>query len=149
MKKSGILNAQLLCELTKLRHKDKLLICDAGFPIPAGGNVVDISLVAGLPSLPQTLQAVVQELIFEDYAVMSAMPEKNPEYYRLVTELFQAQSHVEVPMDEFIALAQDVKLFIRTGELRPASNLMLTSASGTKPAVERYNVTLEQLPDNL
>ena len=142
MKKSGILNAQLLCELTRLRHKDKLVICDAGFPIPPGGNIVDISLVAGLPDFPQTLKAVVNELIFEDYVVFSVMQEKNPEYYRLLTGLFREQTHSEVSMDEFIALAKDAKLFIRTGELKPASNLLLTSASGTAAAVERFNVTM-------
>lgn len=143
MKKSGILNAQLLCELTRLRHTDKLVICDAGFPIPAGANVVDVSLVAGLPDFPQVLRAVVNELIFEDYMVFDVMKEKNPACYQLVTELFQAQSHSEVPMAQFLAAARDAKLFIRTGELRPASNLLLTSASGTQRAAELYNVTMD------
>ena len=146
MKKSGILNAQLLCELTKLRHGDKMMICDAGFPIPKGGNVVDVSLVAGLPSFPQTLEAVVNELVFESYAVMDVMAEKNPAYYRLTTELFPAQARAEVPMRALLDMAQDVKLFVRTGELRPASNLLLTSASGTQRAVEQYAVSLEAIP---
>ena len=143
MKKTGILNAQLLCELTKLRHKDKLVICDAGFPIPAGANVVDISLVAGLPSFLQTLRAVVNELIFEEYTVFDVMAEKNPEYYGVLQSLFREQAHSEVPMSEFLLRAADAKLFIRTGELKPASNLLLVSASGTQPAVERYNVEME------
>ena len=78
MKKSGILNAQLLSELTKLRHGDKLLICDAGFPIPVGGNVVDISLVGGIPDLPQTLKAVLNEMVFESYVIMNTLAEKKP-----------------------------------------------------------------------
>ena len=144
MKKSGILNAQLLFELTKLRHGDKLLICDAGFPIPVGGNVVDISLVGGIPDLPQTLKAVLNEMVFESYVIMNTLAEKNPEYYQLITQLFQAQTHVEVPMEEFIILAQDVKLFIRTGELRSASNLMLASASGTPQAVALYDISIKE-----
>ena len=143
MKKTGILNAQLLCELTKLRHQDKLVICDAGFPIPAGSNVVDISLVAGLPDFQQTLKAVVNELIFEEYVVFSVMQEKNPEYYQLLKRLFINQNSREVTMPEFIELAKEAKLFIRTGELTPASNLMLTSASGTEAACKKFDVTLE------
>ena len=143
MKKTGILNAQLLCELTKLRHQDKLVICDAGFPIPAGSNVVDISLVAGLPDFQQTLKAVVNELIFEEYVVFSVMQEKNPEYYQLLKRLFIKQNSREVTMPEFIELAKEAKLFIRTGELKPASNLMLTSASGTEAACKKFDVTLE------
>ena len=144
MKKSGILNAQLLSELTKLRHGDKLLICGAGFPIPVGGNVVDSALVGGIPDLPQTLKAVLNEMVFESYVIMNTLAEKNPEYYQLITQLFQAQTHVEVPMEEFIILAQDVKLFIRTGELRSASNLMLASASGTPQAVALYDISIKE-----
>ena len=143
MKKTGILNAQLLCELTKLRHKDKLVICDAGFPLPAEANVVDISLVAGLPNFLQTLQAVVNELIFEEYVVFDVMAEKNPAYYQVLQNLFREQAHREVSMDAFRELSADAKLFIRTGELKPASNLLLVSASGTQPAVERFNVHMD------
>ena len=85
----------------------------------------------------KTDRAVPKELVFD------VMKEKNPACYQLVTELFQAQSHTEVPMAQFLAAARDAKLFIRTGELRPASNLLLTSASGTQRAAELYNVTMD------
>ena len=143
MKKNGILNAQLLCELTKLRHTDKLVICDAGYPIPKGSSVVDVSLTEGIPSFEQTLRAVVNEIVVEEYTAFRAMEEKNADCYRLITELFKNQKSSFVTMPEFQKLAEDAKLFIRTGELRPASNLLLVSASGTKPAVEKFNVTME------
>lgn len=69
MKKRGILNAQLMSELTKLRHTDKMVICDAGFPIPKDATVVDVSLIAGVPTLPQVLKAVLNEIIVEEYAI--------------------------------------------------------------------------------
>ena len=50
MKKTGIFNVQLMMELTKLRHMDQFVICDAGFPVPKDANVVDVSLIAGVPS---------------------------------------------------------------------------------------------------
>lgn len=143
MKKNGILNAQLLCELTKLRHTDKFVICDAGFPIPAGGNVIDISLTAGIPSFEQTLRAVVNEIIVESYTAFAVMPEKNPDCYHLVSSLFHFQERTLVSMSEFLELSHDAKLFIRTGELRPASNLLLVSASGTQPAVEKFDVHMD------
>lgn len=142
MKKKGILNAQLLGELAKLRHTDKLVICDAGYPIPKDGNVVDVSLTEGVPSFEQTLRAVVNEMVLEEYVAFRVMQEKNPDCYRLVTELFRNQKSAFVTMPEFLELAKDAKLFIRTGELRPASNLLLVSASGTAPAVEKYNVVM-------
>ena len=60
------------------------------------------------------------------------MKEANPEYYDFVTEIFQAQEHHEADMDGFIAQAQDARLFIRTGELKPCSNILLTSATGVR-----------------
>lgn len=98
MKKTGILNAELMGELTKIRHKDKLVICDAGFPIPKGANVVDVSLVAGIPSMLQVLKAVLNEIIVEDYTVFDAMKEANPEYYIFLTGIFKAQNYHEADM---------------------------------------------------
>ena len=99
MKKAGILNAQLICELTKIRHKDKLVICDAGFPIPEGATVVDVSLVTGIPSMLQVLKAVLNELIVEDYTVFDKMKEANREYYDFVTGIFKVQPGFETDMD--------------------------------------------------
>lgn len=145
MKKAGILNAQLICELTKIRHKDKLVICDAGFPIPKGSTVVDVSLVAGIPSMLQVLKAVLNELIVEDYTVFDKMKEANREYYDFVTRIFKVQPGFETDMDGFIEQAKEVKLFIRTGELKPCSNIMLTSATGVKARCDAMDIHFDEI----
>lgn len=145
MKKAGILNAQLICELTKIRHKDKLVICDAGFPIPKGATVVDVSLVAGIPSMLQVLKAVLNELIVEDYTVFDKMKEVNREYYDFVTGIFKVQPGFETDMDGFIEQAKEAKLFIRTGELKPCSNIMLTSATGVKSRCDAMDIHFDEI----
>ena len=130
MKKSGILNAALLCELTKLRHMDKLVLCDAGYPIPQGANWVDVSLTAGIPTLMQTLRAVLNEFVFEEYTVFDMMKQYNPTYFEQIQSLMTKQKHGELSMDAFLERAKDAKLFVRTGELLPCSNILLISASG-------------------
>ena len=50
MKKSGIINAELMKALTLARHGHMITICDAGFPIPKGEDIIDLSLTAGIPS---------------------------------------------------------------------------------------------------
>ena len=145
MKKTGILNAELICELTKIRHKDKLVICDAGFPIPKGATVVDVSLVAGIPSMIQVLKAVLNEIIVEDYTVFDRMKEANKEYYDFITGIFKMQSHHEADMDGFIEQAKEAKLFIRTGELRPCSNIMLTSATGVKSRCDALDIRFDEI----
>lgn len=130
MKKGGLLNAQLMFELTKLRHCDKVVICDAGFPIPEGKTVVDVSLVAGIPSFMQVLKACLNEIIVEDYVIFDFMKEYNQETYDALQAMFVKQTHREVSMPEFVELSREAKLFVRTAEFKPASNILLTSASG-------------------
>jgi D-ribose pyranase len=130
MKKSGILNPYIMQGLTSLGHLDSVVICDAGFPIPKEANYVDISLIAGIPDFLQVLQAVLNEIIIEEYVVFDFMQKYNPKYYNEVQRLFKKQRVVECSMDDFRVRADAAKLFIRTGELLPASNIILVSASG-------------------
>lgn len=145
MKKTGILNAELSGELTKLRHLDCLVICDAGFPIPKGAQIVDISLIAGIPTFLQTLKAVLNELIFEEYYIFDFMEAANKEYFDTTTSLLAALKSNPISMDEFRSLSSHAKLFIRTGELRPASNILLVSASGVAGFCEQFNVICDMV----
>lgn len=145
MKKNGILNAQLICELTKLRHQDKFVICDAGFPIPEGANIVDVSLAAGIPDFMQVLKAVLNELIVEEYTVFDFMKDYNKDYYVQLHTFFKVQKCSEVSMPEFIERSKEAKLFIRTGELKPASNIMLMSATGVKEMNQELDVSFDRI----
>ena len=143
MKKNGILNAQLLGELTKLRHQDQLVICDIGFPIPKGSNVVDVSLVEGLPTFVQVLKAVLNEIIVEDYVIFDFMKQYNEEYYSFLKENLKNQTCSEVSMEAFVEASKAAKLFIRTGEPKPASNILLTSATGVRSMNEKLDVQFD------
>lgn len=143
MKKSGVLNAKLMYELTKLRHLDKLVICDAGFPIPKDATVVDVSLVEGIPTFMQTLKAVLNELIVEEYIIFDFMKVHNKEYYEKLKEMFVNQKSSEISMEDFIEVSKEAKLFIRTGELKPASNILLTSATGVREMNEALSISFD------
>ena len=54
MIKHTVINAELGYALATARHKDAIVICDANMPIPDGCNVIDVSLVRGVPTLVQT-----------------------------------------------------------------------------------------------
>ncbi len=143
MKKTGILNADLICELTKIRHLDKLVICDAGFPIPKGSTVVDVSLVEGIPTFMQTLKAVLNEIIVEAYVIFANMETANPEYYEQISGMFVNLACKKLPMAEFIEEAKEAKLFIRTGEFKPTSNIILTSATGVRAKNQIYDISFD------
>ena len=46
MKKHGILNAHLSMAIAAMGHSDKLVICDAGFPIPAHAEIIALTQAA-------------------------------------------------------------------------------------------------------
>lgn len=140
MKKGGILNAQLMYELTKLRHRDKMVICDVGFPIPKDATVVDVSLIDGVPDAMTTLKAVLNEIIVEEYAVSASMAERNPKYRQELKAIFQNQACKELAGQDFVDYTKDAKFFVRTGEFLPYSNILLVSASGVPSASSQFDV---------
>lgn len=140
MKKHGILNAQLEAELTKLRHQDRFAIVDMGFPIPEGRNWVDISFVPGTPDFMLVLKTILRELVVEEYTIFDDMEEYNNDLYTEVTSLLTKQDVHKVAMEEFIEQVKTAKLVIRTGEFKPCSNIILTSASGVQDAVDEFNI---------
>lgn len=132
MKKTGIINAQLMGELTRMRHRDKIMICDAGFPVPEGKTLVDVSLVAGLPTCDQVLKAICNEILIEDVVIPLRFEEFYPEFYEELKTKFANHVFTQMPVRDMVERAydKDVKLFIRTGEVRPMGNILLSSASG-------------------
>ena len=128
MKKFGIINARLIGELTDLKHMDTLVICDAGFPVPQNGNIIDLSLVNGIPTAIQVLEAVTKEIGFEEFAVFDDLETVNKEYFDIFEKLLPLQRRILYSPQEFVAESKNAKLFIRTGDFAPYSNILLTSA---------------------
>lgn len=58
MIETRILNPHLLALLARVRHTNRLVIADAMFPSWPDIPEVDLSIVAGLPTLPQVLAAI-------------------------------------------------------------------------------------------
>ena len=59
MLRSGILNPHLLSLLARVRHTNRLVIADSMFPAWPGIETVDLSLVYGIPTVPQVVAAIV------------------------------------------------------------------------------------------
>ena len=73
MIKNTVINAELGYALATARHKDAIVICDANMPIPDGCNVIDVSLIRGVPTLEQTICAIMNDLVAERYEVFELM----------------------------------------------------------------------------
>ena len=127
MKKIGILNQPLSAVIAGLGHMDQLVVADAGLPIPAGPERIDLALKEGLPGFAQTLQVILEEVKVESAIVAEEMVSTNPEVYQQLAELL-----VDIPIDtiphvEFKKKTGEARAVVRTGEFTPYANVILIS----------------------
>lgn len=147
MKKRGIINSKLMEELTKVRHQEQIMICDAGFPVPEDRILVDVSLVAGFPTVEQVLKAVCSEMLLEEILYPEVFTKMRPEFYAMIQTNFTGQKLTLVHNEEWreTAYASQVRLYIRTGDVLPCSNIIVTSASGVPRHYDEFNVEFENI----
>ena len=62
MLKTGIFHPQLLRVLGEIRHKDLLVIGDAGLPIPKGVERIDLGWKQGSPGYLEVLEEIAKAL---------------------------------------------------------------------------------------
>lgn len=87
MIKHAVINAGL--GYAKAWHGDTVILCDANMPIPNGCHVIDLSLVRGLPTLTQILNAVLNDMVAERHQVFELIPQYNPQMYQRIRELLR------------------------------------------------------------
>ncbi|MFF9894859.1 D-ribose pyranase [Streptomyces longispororuber] len=126
MKRAGVLNRSLAGALAELGHGDRLLVCDAGMPIPAGPRVVDLAFVAGVPSFAQVLDGLLAELVVEGAVAAHEVRGANPEAAALLADRFPGPSLEFTPHEELKERSARARLVVRTGEARPYANALLT-----------------------
>ncbi len=125
MKKQGILNPQLSRVIAELGHTDALVIADAGLPIPAGVERIDLALVGGIPSFMDVLDAVLNEMQVERATIAREMQTKSPQLYVQIGSTMKTCPLSEVPHEEFKLLTAKARAIVRTGEFTPYANIIL------------------------
>ena len=63
MLKTGLLNPHVLSLLARVRHTNALVIADRGFPFWPMIETVDLSLVDGVPTVLQVLEAIRRDYV--------------------------------------------------------------------------------------
>ena len=140
MKKFGIINPKLMGALTALGHYDTFAITDVGMPLPKGAEIIDLSLVPGMPEFMPVLRAILREVTVEKYTIFDTMKQHNPETWRELQTLLCKQERSECSMAEWIEQSRSCRFFVCTGELRPCSNIILESAPVQDIFREKYDV---------
>ncbi len=78
MKRGVLLNAPLSALVARMGHTDEITVCDAGLPIPAGPERIDLALMAGTPSLETVLTALLTDLVVEKVIMASEIKQISP-----------------------------------------------------------------------
>ncbi|MGY4707592.1 D-ribose pyranase [Candidatus Bipolaricaulota sp. J31] len=125
MKKRGILNDRLNWVLARLGHGDRIVIADCGLPIPNGPLRIDISLVPGVPSFRDVVQAIAQEIEIQRLFVAKEMKHHNHEHLTFLQQIFPGVPVEEVSHERLKGLVREAKAVIRTGEATPYANVIL------------------------
>ncbi|TYS23590.1 D-ribose pyranase [Bacillus subtilis] len=125
MKKHGILNSHLAKLLADLGHTDKIVIADAGLPVPDGVLKIDLSLKPGLPAFQDTTAVLADEMVVEKVIAASEIKASNQENARFLENFFAEQKIEYLSHEEFKLLTKEAKAIIRTGEFTPYANCIL------------------------
>ncbi len=125
MKKTGILNAELIKQIASLGHMELFLIGDAGMPIPKGVEMIDLILCEGVPTFEQVLDAVLNETEVEYYYLADEIKSKNQRLFTYIRNAMPDIRYEMMPHNDLKHLTRNCKFAIRTGEFSPYPNVVL------------------------
>lgn len=128
MLKTGILHPQLARVLAELRHKDTLVIGDAGLPIPKGVERIDLGWRPGDPAYLDVLEEILKYIVVEKATFADEALRVTPEFHEKAKALLPADLPVEyIPHTELKARSANAKAIILTGEFTGYTNVILTA----------------------
>jgi D-ribose pyranase len=125
MKKTPLLHAELSRLIALLGHGDLLVIGDAGLPIPAGPQRIDLAVTANVPRLMDVVRVVLQEMQVESAVIAGELPLRNPTVHSALMQELGATPFEQVSHSEFKALSATARAIVRTGEFSPYANVIL------------------------
>jgi len=140
MKEVGILNRDIAALISEQGHGDLLMIADAGFAIPLGVEVIDLSLSENVPMVMDVLTELKKYFSVEKMYMSRETDEISPSHFKKVSAAFGDQVQVEVlEHSELKILSQEVKAVIRTGDFTAFGNVILVSGAGDRWYLEKNN----------
>ena len=129
MKRIGVLNSNLSFIIASMGHKDKLVVCDSGLPIPKNADVVDLALTKNIPRFIETLKVILEELKVEEAIVTNELVTGNSKFYKEINSLLNGTKIKKVNHEKFKDITRNGGniTFVRTGEATPYANIILIS----------------------
>ena len=128
MIKEGIFHPQLLRVLGEIRHKDMIVIGDAGLPIPKGVERVDLGWIKGSPSYLQVLEEIAKVLVIDEAIFAEEALEVSKDLHEKALKLLPEGLPVSyVPHTQLKEISKDAKAIVLTGEFTGYTNVVLVA----------------------
>lgn len=127
MKKTKVINSDISRVIAQMGHFDKLSIGDAGMPVPAGTEKIDLAVDNGIPSFTQVLLNVLEELEVQRIYLAEEIKTENTKMLESIQEIMPNVPVTFIPHSEMKQDLNNCRAFIRTGEMTPYSNIILES----------------------
>ena len=125
---NGILNPQINSLLARVRHTNMLVIADRGFPFWPMIETVDISLVDGVPTVLQVLQALRPNFSIGQVFMAQEFAEENtPEVRAALAHATAGLTLTYEPHTQFKTRVPHAIGLIRTGDTIQYANMILVS----------------------
>ena len=127
MKKTSLLNSALSEVIAGLGHGDRLVIADAGLPIPPQTLRIDLALTRNIPSFLDTVSTVLSEMQVEKVLIARETGQVSPHVLTELKRLLPDTPFEEISHDELKELCVQARAVVRTGEFTPYANVVLVS----------------------
>ena len=115
--KEKLLNSNLKYLLARMGHRDLLAVTDACYNIPSSVETVDLALSQDIPTIKQTLEAVLTEAVVEKVFLAEEIKTQAPEILSEYERMFKGIPIEFMPhtpdFDNMVAISKGA---IRTGQ---------------------------------
>ena len=127
MKKTGILNRDLSALVAAMGHYDRIVVSDAGFPIPKGVPCIDLTMGANTPTVLEVLKVIALELEVQEFYFANEYLPSPADRSSDIQGIFPNAQSFPIPHVEFRKLAMEARGIVRTGDFHAYGNVLLAS----------------------
>lgn len=127
MKKTQVINSNLSRVISQMGHFDKLAIGDAGTPVPAETEKIDLAVTRDIPKFMDVLDNILEELEIQKIYLAEEIKIKNPAMLEQIQKRLPNTTIKYITHEEMKKELKNCKAFVRTGEMSPFANIMLES----------------------
>lgn len=128
MLRRGILNPGINGLLSRVRHTNRLVVADRGFPFWPDVETIDLALVDDIPTVIQVLRAIVPNFSFGPVWMAEEFRTHNP---GVEARVIEALGGASITFEPHVMLKQRVPGaigLIRTADTMQYANIILESA---------------------